>query len=171
MKRFGLIALLAIACLGTSVHSANAIGVFASWWDANDADDKGFGGGIRSKTQIVPMIALDTRVSWIKFDDSDINLFPIEAAGILKLGMLYAGLGGGYYIFDAEPSVENNFGWFVCGGIEIALSSFGVFGEVKWTSLSADFDDVDVDLGDVPTEVKADGWGINAGVMFGIPGM
>jgi hypothetical protein len=172
MKRFCIFALAAMLALGALVPSAHAIGVMASWWNMDDASDDGFGVGLRSKTQIVPMVAIDTRVSWIKFSDPDVNVFPIEATGLLKLGMLYAGLGAGYYIFDADGAdLDNNFGWYVLGGVDVGLSSFSIFGEVKWTMLSTDIKDVDPNLGDVPTKLDADGIGINLGVMIGIPGV
>ena len=115
----------------------------------------------------------------IKFSDPvDMNVFPIEATGILQLGMIYGGIGAGYYIFDADnievPSrsadLKNAFGWYLVGGIELSLSSFGVFGELKWTMLSPDIDGVDPSIDDVPTSLDADGLGLNVGVMFGIPG-
>lgn len=173
MKRICLILLVAMFATIAAAPSANAIGVMASWWQIDESSDDGFGGGLRSKTQIVPMVAIDTRVSWIKFGDSiDMDVFPIEATGILKLGMIYAGIGAGYYIFSADDvDLENAFGWYLVGGIELSLSSFGVFGEIKWTMLSPDVEGVDPDIDDVPTELDADGMGFNVGVMFGVPGM
>lgn len=172
MKRFCIAALVAIIGLAAITPSAHAIGVMASWWNMDEGNDDGFGFGLRSKVQIIPLISFDTRASWIKFNDADLNVFPIEATGMVKLGMLYAGLGGGYYIFDADNAdVDNNFGWYLVGGIDISVSSFGVFGEVKWTMLEADIKDVDPNLGDVPTSLDADGIGFNLGVMFGLPGM
>jgi hypothetical protein len=172
MNRICTIALAAMLSLGAAVPSAHAFGVMASWWNIDETNDDGFGAGIRSKTQIVPMVAIDTRVSWINFSDAETNVFPIEATGILKLGMLYAGLGVGYYIFDADGAdLDNNFGWYLVGGIDVGIGKFGVFGEVKWTMLSTDIKGIDPNLDDVPTELDADGIGFNAGVMFGVPGM
>jgi hypothetical protein len=172
MKRICSILLVTLVALGAAVPQAHAFGVMASWWNIDETNDDGFGGGLRSKTQIVPMIAFDTRISWIHFGDSSTDVFPIEATGLLKLGMLYAGIGAGYYIFNGgEVELDNNFGWYLVGGIELSVSKFGVFGEVKWTSLSADIKDVDPSLGDVPTELDADGIGFNVGVMMGLPGM
>jgi hypothetical protein len=172
MKRITLILLVAIFAIGTAAPSANAIGVMASWWQIDESSDDGFGAGLRSKMKIVPMVAFDTRVSWIKFgDEVDMNVFPLEATGILQLGMVYGGIGAGYYIFDGDNiDLKNAFGWYLVGGIELGLSSFGVFGELKWTMLSPDIDGVDPSLDDVPTELDADGMGFNVGVMFGIPG-
>lgn len=172
MKRICSVLLVTLFALGAAVPQAHAIGIMASWWNMDEANDDGFGGGLRTKTQIIPMVAIDTRISWINFSDAETNVFPIEATGILKLGMLYAGLGVGYYIFDADGAdLDNNFGWYLVGGIEVGLSKFGVFGEVKWTQLSTDISGVDPDLGDVPTELDADGIGFNIGVMLGVPGM
>ncbi|HEX6791515.1 MAG TPA: hypothetical protein VF247_09415 [Candidatus Krumholzibacteria bacterium] len=172
MKRFCIAALVALAGITAITPSAHAIGVMASWWNIDEANQDGFGFGLRQKTQIVPLISIDTRASWIKFSDADLQVFPIEVTGMVRLGMLYAGLGGGYYIFDADQGdLDNNFGWYLVGGIDISVSKFGVFGEVKWTQLSADYKDVDPNLSDVPTSLEADGIGFNLGVMFGVPGM
>jgi hypothetical protein len=170
MKRIACAALAALLGVAVVTPSAHAIGVMASWWSMDDEDQDGFGGGIRSKTQIVPLVAIDTRLSWINFSDGDLNVFPIEATGLLKLGMLYAGLGGGYYVFDADYDVDNAFGWYLVGGIELGVGKFGLFGEFKYTMLSADI------TGPFPDDVnsatlEADGIGVNVGVMFGIPMM
>jgi hypothetical protein len=171
MKRFCVAAMVAVLALAAMAPSAHAIGIMASWWNMDEANEDGFGVGLRSKMQIIPLIAIDTRASWIKFSDADLNVYPLEATGIVKLGMLYAGIGAGYYIFDAdEGDLENNFGWYLVGGIDIGLGGFGVFGEVKWTMLSADIEGVDPDIDDVPTSLEADGIGFNLGVMFGLPG-
>ena len=172
MKRLFVVAVVAMLGLAAITPSAHAIGVMASWWNIDEANEDGFGLGLRSKTQIIPLVAIDTRVSWIKFSDADLQVFPIEATGILSLGMAYAGIGAGYYIFDADQGdLDNNFGWYLVGGIELGLSKFGVFGEIKWTQLSADYKDVDPNLQDVPTSLEADGIGFNVGVMLGVPGM
>jgi hypothetical protein len=166
MKRFSLAALIALATLGAFSTGAHANqGIYATWWNLDSNNDDGFGFGFRSKIQVMPLFSFDTRVSWIKFDESDMNVFPIEATGMLKIGMLYAGAGVGYYFFDSNNfDVDNNFGWYALGGVDISVGSFGVFGEVKWTSLSTDVSNVSV-----PTSLDADGLAFNLGVMFGIP--
>ena len=170
MKRICIIALLAMVTLGTAVPRAHALGVFASWWNMNDANEDGFGFGIRQKIKLAPIISLDTRASYINFNDSDLKVFPLEATGLVSLGLFYGGLGVGYYIFDVggdEFSIDNNFGWYLVGGVEIGAGPVGVFGEIKWTSLSADFSDVKPNL-DIPSSLDADGVGFNVGVTFGI---
>ena len=164
MKRLLVTAMLVMAGLGTMAPSAHAFGVFGAWWDAEDASDGGLGFGIRSQTRIVPLVSIDTRISWIKFSDDDFSVYPIEVTGMLKLGMLYAGVGVGYYFFSDD--LENDFGWYLVGGIDIGAGPVGIFGEVKWTSLSTDIKNAAP-----PESLSADGIGINVGVMFGVPGM
>lgn len=171
MKRICIIALLAMVTLGTAVPRAHALGAFASWWNMDQENSDGFGFGIRQKIKLAPLFAIDTRASYINFNDADVNVYPLEATGLVSLGLFYGGVGVGYYIFDSSAdgySFDNNFGWYLSGGIEINAGPVGVFGEIKWTSLSADVKDVDPNLNNVPTSIDADGMGFLVGVMFGI---
>jgi hypothetical protein len=140
MKRF-ILALFTVTLLGTSFHDARAIGAFVSWWNMDAANEDGFGGGLRQPIKIIPILSIDTRASWVNFSDSDVNVFPLEAVGIVSLGLLYGGLGVGYYIFDADPSIENSFVPHLAGVAQLTGAS--VFGEVKWT-VSGDFENIDV---------------------------
>jgi hypothetical protein len=165
MKRICIIALLAVVALGAASPNAQALGVFASWWNMDEANEDGFGFGVRQKVSFTPLLAVDTRASWVSFSDADLNVFPLEASGLVSLGLFYGGIGLGYYIFDSDGGdLENNFGWFLVGGIEIALAKVGVFGEVKWTQLETDFENIDPNLQNVPTSLNADGVGFNLGV-------
>lgn len=185
MKRWSLIAMLFVLAAGAAVPTgarANQ-GIYGIWWDAKDTSDDGLGFGFRSKVQVAPLFAFDTRVSWIRFSDDHMNVIPIEATGMLKLGMVYAGAGVGYYVFDVsnnheEPlapvvpgtpesraqlnDVDNNFGWYAVAGIDIAAGPVGIFGEVKWMQLSAD---ARTETG--PITLDANGLGFNLGAMFG----
>jgi hypothetical protein len=170
MKRVCVAALVALLGIAVVTPSAHAVGVMASWWQIDEENQDGFGGGLCSRVMFAPMIGMDTRASWISFSGADMNVFPIEATGILKLGMLYGGIGVGYYVFDAdEADLDNNFGWYLVAGIDVGVGKFGVFGELKWTQLSTDIEGVDPDLDDVPTSLEADGIGFNVGLNFGIP--
>jgi len=163
MKRICIIALLAMVALGTSTPRAHALGVMASWWNMDEANEDGFGFGVRQKTSFTPLLAIDTRASWVAVDR--LNVFPLEASGLVSLGLFYGGVGLGYYIFDADTGdPDNNFGWFLVGGIEISLAKVGVFGEIKWTQLETDFNDIDPNLSNAPTSLNADGVGFNLGV-------
>jgi hypothetical protein len=162
MKRICVAAMVAMVALGAVTTGARANqGIFATWWDANDTRDNGLGLGFRSKVPIAPLVSFDTRIGWVRFSDDGINLFPTEATGMLKLGMLYAGAGVGYYIFSGAD-LKNSFGWYALGGIDISVGSLGIFGEVKWNKLSTDVENV-------PKSVDVGGIAVNAGVMFGVP--
>lgn len=167
MKRSCVVALVALLALGSVTTGARANqGVYATWWNAHDTSDDGLGIGFRSKVPINALLAFDTRVGWVRFSDGDFNLIPMEATGLLKLGMVYAGVGGGYYIFNGAD-VKNNFGWYALGGIEVGVRSMGIFGEVKWISLSTDFDSPPPGTGS--PSLDAGGWSVNLGVMFDVP--
>jgi hypothetical protein len=186
MKRFSFAVLLTVsAILLTHVPAAHAFGIMGSWWNIDKADEDGWGGGIRQEIPLLPWgwgdhdttadaeealirLSLDTRASYFRFSDSDLNVIPLEVGGMIGLGVLYAELGGGYYIMDADYDVQNDWGWFALAGVMLGRGATGLFGEVKWTSLTADINNVDVDLGDVPNSLDADGVGINVGISFGI---
>ena len=165
MKRISIIVFAALV-LCSSFQSAHALGVMASWWKMDDTNENGFGFGLRERVKIVPLIGIETRASWINFSDADMNVFPLEAAGVATLGLFYGGIGVGYYIFDAD--LENSFGWFVLAGVDVGLGGFGLFGDLQWRDLSADFEDVDPNLSNVPTSLDAAGVGFNVGVTFGL---
>lgn len=165
MKRIS-IAVFAALILCSSFQSANALGVMASWWQVDESSDNGFGAGLRHRIQVIPLIGIDMRASWIDFGDADFSVFPLEAAGVVSLGPFYAGIGAGYYLFDSP--LDDAFGWYVLGGAEIALGGFGIFGDLMWRDLSADYDNVDPDLSNVPTSIDAAGVGFNLGITFGL---
>lgn len=168
MKRISIIVFAALV-LCSSFQSAHALGVMASWWQMDEASEDGFGFGLRERVPIIPMVGIETRASWLNFSDSDLNVFPLEAAGVVTLGLFYGGIGVGYYIFDAKDvELENNFGWFVLAGVEVGLGGFGLFGDIQWRDLSSDIEGVDPNLSNVPTSLDAAGVGFNVGVNFGL---
>lgn len=180
MKRLYVAVLFASLAMAAVAPRAHAFGIMGSWWKLNDSSEDGWGGGLRQQIPLIPpkssdsedalvRLGLDTRASYFRFSDADMNVIPLELGGMVQLGIIYAELGGGYYIFDANDfEVDNNWGWYVLGGVNIGRGAKGLFAEVKWTSLTADLKNVDVDLGDVPTSLDADGVGINVGINFGI---
>jgi hypothetical protein len=180
MKRLLVAAVFAFIALMVVAPHAHAFGIMGSWWNMKDQSEDGWGGGLRQEIPLIPFkghesedalvrLALDTRASYFRFKDAELNVIPLEIGGMVELGMIYAELGGGYYIFDADHvNVDNNGGWYVLGGVMLGRGAKGLFGEVKYTGLTADINDVKVDLGEVPKSIKADGVGINVGVSFGI---
>jgi len=167
MKRTGICALLMFTLLAVATPPAHAIGLFASWWNIDQSNDDGFGFGIRQAVPLTKLFAINTDATWLKFGDSETNVFPLEAAGVARLGLFYGGLGVGYYIFDAKAGdVDNNFGWYATAGVNLNLTKFGVFGEFKYRKLSADINDVKPGSG-LPTSIDADGMGFDVGVTLG----
>jgi hypothetical protein len=164
------IAMVATLALSAIAPSAHAMGVMASWWNIDKSNKDGFGFGIQNKFNITPLFSFDTRASWIKFKDPDTDVFPIEATGMVNIALFYAGVGVGYYIFNTSgaTSLDNNFGWYGVGGAHFGLGPVGVFGEIKYTKLSADLKGVDPSIKNVPTSLDADGIGFNVGVSFGM---
>jgi len=178
MKRFLVAAAFAFTALIFSAPHAHAIGVMGCWWNMQDTSDDGWGGGLRQEIGLIPpkenedalvRLSLDTRASYFRFKDAELNVIPLEVGPEIQLGILYAELGGGYYIFDADHyDIDNAWGWYALGGVMIGRGATGLFGEVKWTSLTSDIHNVNVDLGDIPNSINADGVGINVGLSFGI---
>lgn len=164
MKRIS-IAVFAAIILCSTVRNANALGIMASWWQVSESSDDGFGVGLRERIQLIPLVGIDVRASWIDFGE-DFSVYPLEAAGVVSLGPFYAGIGAGYYLFDSP--LDDAFGWYVIGGAEIALGGFGVFGDLMWRDLSPDYEGVDASLDDVPTSLDAAGVGFNLGISFGL---
>src|SRR5262245_9752480 len=62
MKRLCFVALLAFSGLVLPSVSAHAFGIFGSWWNIDDTDIEGWGGGIRQEIPLLP---------WGKEDDDD----------------------------------------------------------------------------------------------------
>jgi hypothetical protein len=54
MKRLCFVALLAFSGLVLPSVSAHAFGIFGSWWNIDDTDVDGWGGGIRQEIPILP---------------------------------------------------------------------------------------------------------------------
>ncbi|HKW15305.1 MAG TPA: hypothetical protein VJS69_12530 [Candidatus Krumholzibacteria bacterium] len=173
MKHIGIAVFGALLALSTLAPAAHAVqGIYGTMWEPKDTDGKGYGFGFRSTLRVNPYISFDTRASWVKFKDDDLNVIPIEATAMLKLGMVYTGIGGGYYVFDSNNNVDldNNFGWYALAGIDVPAGPVGVFAEVKWLELSTDGH---ITGGVAPASgsstsahLEANGLGFNIGVMF-----
>ena len=149
--------------LTAGVTSADAVGVFAQWQDANDMDS-GFGFGVKHKFQIIPVIAIEARASWLHYDGSKgfatTDLFPLEAVGRAKLGLFYGGIGLGYYIATGDPlALKNSLGYSFLAGAEFTLFGLGAFAEGRYLLLEPDEKNIGGtrDMG---------GFGVNVGVVL-----
>ena len=169
MKRIVSV-LLAVVMVGSAVSNAHAIGAYMSWWKPDKIDDQGFGAGLRMPIKIIPILSVDARASWINFSDNDMNVYPVEAIGIVTLGIFYGGLGLGYYFFDSSNDayeVKDSVGWNVVLGATLGLQKLNIFGEAKWTDLEADVEALGTNVSP-PNSLDAAGVGFNLGLMFGL---
>jgi len=138
MKRLALFLILVAATTTVIAPAAQAVGVYAAYWNPTKSSDSGRGAGLKFNSSFTPLIGMDARVSYIAFNDTDVNVTPIEATGTVKLGTLYAGLGFGYYMFSGDNNIDNDWGWYLLAGINILPGPLGVFGEFKWQFLEPD---------------------------------
>lgn len=184
MKKLVLIMLGVLVACGTTVEANNGWGLFASYWDPKDGDGA-VGPGIKLSIEMVPAIQMGLRVSY--FDDigkdrrgADVQLqaIPVEADLVLNIPVmetskLYAGLGLGYYMFDADVKLADGtkpdadagdkVGYYFIAGAEMGVQEFAaLFAEVKYTVVKADDIKVGVDGLD---NGKLDGVGVNLGLM------
>ena len=116
-----LVAMLALVVGGCSHGSGVEFAAFGSTLNSDDLGD-GYGGGAKLELNPVDMISVDARAGVIHFDDSGINMFPLEAAGLLNFPLLfehvvpYVGAGVGYYLFDGAD-LDDEVGFFPLAGL------------------------------------------------------
>jgi hypothetical protein len=147
--------------IGALAPAAHAADVYGIWWMPDDSDDDGWGVGLREKRPLSPLLSYDLRTSWVSFSTPDANMFPLEGTVMARLGMLYVGAGGGYYIVTGDNGIENDIGWYFLAGVELLPGPMQIFGEVKWQNLSPD-----VEGGG---SVNLDALVIHAGVSVNMP--
>jgi opacity protein-like surface antigen len=164
-----LLAMLAIIAAGCAHGSGLELGAFGSSLDSDDLGD-GYGGGAKLEWNPIDLVSVDARASWIHFDDTEINMFPLELAGLVNLALLgerivpYVGAGVGYYLFD-ESDLDNEVGFFPLVGLEIGLQRISLLVEARWLLLEADVDSAKDELADL-TEADIDGFGVNLGLLI-----
>jgi hypothetical protein len=174
MKGFvGVAALVALALAGGGCSHGSGVefGAFGSSLDSDDLGD-GYGGGAKLELNPIDPISVDARASWIHFDDVDVDMVPLEAAGLVNFPMFfehvvpYVGVGAGYYLFDGdEADLDDEVGFFPLAGLEIGLHSVSVLVEARWLFLETDVDSAEAELRNL-LEADVDGLGVNAGLLF-----
>ncbi|HPC95256.1 MAG TPA: outer membrane beta-barrel protein [Sedimentisphaerales bacterium] len=165
------LAVLALAGTGCSTGSGLECGVFGSSLDSDDLGE-GYGGGAKVEINPIDILSIDARASWIHFDDTHVDMIPLEAAALLNFPILfehivpYIGAGGGYYFFDAdEADLDDEVGFFPLAGLEIGFHKVSILAEARWLFLEADVDSAEEELENI-TEADVDGLGINVGLLF-----
>jgi len=166
-----LAAMLALVTGGCSHGSGVEFGMFGASLDSEDLGD-GYGGGAKLELNPVDMVSVDVRASWIHFDDTAIDMVPLEAAALLNFPLLfehvvpYIGAGVGYYLFDGDGAdLDDQVGFFPLAGLEIGLHNVSVLAEARWLFLETDIDNAKGELRNI-TEADVDGVGANIGLLF-----
>jgi hypothetical protein len=166
-----LMVVLAVAAGGCITGSGLEAGVYGSSRDLDDLGD-GYGGGGKLELNIFDVVSVDGRAGWIRFDDTEIDMVPLEIAALVNAPVLfesivpYVGGGVGYYMFEGDGGdLDDNEGWFATAGLEAGLPNISIFGEVRWQYLEADVTDGEGSLAGVGT-ADLDGPGINVGLLI-----
>jgi hypothetical protein len=166
---------LAIGLTGCQCAKAEAVGLdigaFGSYLDSDDMGEA-YGAGAKLKLNLTELFAIDVRGSYLEFDDTNVEMIPVEGALLLQLPLgdsltLYGGGGVGYYFFDSDVAeLDDAVGYFPVAGLEISFGDIKLFGEVRWLFLNTDVDTAGDELeglvdGD---EADVDGLGVNVGL-------
>ena len=166
-----LAATLSLIVGGCSHGSGVEFGAFAASLDSDDLGE-GYGGGAKLELNPIDMVSVDARASWVHFDNTHIDMIPLEAAGLFNFSMFwehfvpYIGAGVGYYMFDGNGAdLDDEVGFFPLAGLEIGLQSFSFMAEARWLFLETDVEGANQELRNL-TEADADGLGVNLGVIF-----
>jgi hypothetical protein len=158
MKRVaaGLVVLLMVV---TMAPQAQAIAPFLSWWNPEYADDS-FGVGLRQTAVRPAFLSVETRISWysLDFPGDNANIFPIEAALLAKVAVVYGGVGGGFYPINRD--LKDKFGYFGVVGVGIDFTKIGIFGELKYTVL-------ETETKNLGAKIDLEGPAISVGVKIG----
>ena len=149
MKRLVLmIGLMVVMCVAAT--QAHALGLFGAWQNASDLDS-GFGIGATAPVGL-GLIRIDPRVSWYNYGDSDVNVFPLDCAAEIDLGLFYGGLGASYYIIDSD--ISDRWGFFALAGVKIKLTKITLFADLIWRG------------SDTLDSIDFSGGGLNVGIIF-----
>lgn len=150
MTRTVLLIVLVMVMVGGLAVQSQAIGLFAAWQNAKDLNS-GFGIGATMPIDL-GLLRIDPRASWYNYGDRDVNVFPLDIAGEIDLGIVYGGLGVSYYIIDSD--IENRWGYFALAGVKFSLGAVTLFGDLIWRG------------SDTLESIDFDGGGLNVGVVF-----
>jgi hypothetical protein len=163
---------LALLVAGGTVQADNEWGVFGSVWSPADGAT-GSGGGIKAGLEMVDRVQLDIRYSVVNnLEDGDVfrdlDVQPLEFGLAFSIPVSpsfepYIGVGLGYYFFDADPGVDDEWGFTTSLGAEWILSRSGAsYGETV-TALFVEGMYRTVE----PDGIDLSGFGAQAGLLIG----
>lgn len=174
VKGFLALALIVVMCMvagGCSTGSGIEAAAYGSALNSDDLGD-GYGGGVKLEFNPIDIISIDGRAGYLRFGDTDIDMFPFEVAGLLNFPILfervvpYVGVGAGYYLFEGDGAdIDAEIGYFPVAGLEIGFHKFSLMGEVRYLFLSPEADDGNGPLETV-TDPDVDGLGANIGLLW-----
>lgn len=169
-----------VILLAATPGLAASFGFQGAYWDTKDADH-GFGGGIRSGSDLGRSLSLDFAATY--FD----NLAPSSASGAklrvapFDVGLSfrvptdaglqpYLGGGASYYWLDSNlGSIKDEVGWYAKAGFEIGRGTGPhFFAEAMYRDVSGTIKRRDEALPDVSSKVNLQlrGLGANAGLLW-----
>lgn len=172
MKRLGIAAtaaqlgvLAAATGAGGQILDISANGS-ATYWDTEDFG-AAYGGQIGLEIAFVDWFSAEARTGYLRADDHDLNIVPLEIMGTFRLSLLdiiepYGGLGAGrYFLSSDEVSTKDREALFPLVGMDVHLptTKITLFAEARWMFFT---DDVSSDLPDS----DLDGLAFSAGVSW-----
>ncbi len=159
---------LCAVLFSTTLAEAKILGVelggYAVYQDSKDIGE-GYGGATL-KLRLIEFVSVSARASYVKFDDFDVSMTPVELVGIVEIPILmlrpYIGLGAGYYFFNGDDvSYSDEPGIFPLLGFQVnLLKKVGVFVEGRYLFLESDRSD------GATGSATLDGLGVNLGLSF-----
>lgn len=174
VKGFLILAVMAAVCVaagGCSTGSGIETAVYGSALDSDDLGT-GYGGGVKLELNPIDILSIDGRAGYVRFDDTDIHMFPLEAALLLNFPLFfervvpYVGVGAGYYFFEGDGAdIDAQIGYFPVAGLEIGLHKFSLLAEARYLFLRPDADDGTGPLENI-TDPEIDGLGANVGLLL-----
>lgn len=173
-RRLSSLAVAVMLALGGAAwarDSGTEFAVFGSYLDS-DTFDEGVGGGAKLEFNPIDWLSVDARVSWITFSSPSVDMIPLEMAFLVNLPLAneqivpYAGVGAGYYIFNADGfEVDDDVGFFPVAGLEFGTGDVSFLVEARWLFLQPDLSGATGALANL-SEADLDGVGVNAGLLF-----
>ncbi|MFP4351976.1 MAG: hypothetical protein ACLFRP_08235 [Puniceicoccaceae bacterium] len=146
------------------------IGGYGSWLKPEDLD-KGYGGGVVARGQLLEFLGVDARAGYFSFSDPDVDMVPVEASLMLRLPLpvvsLFAGAGGGYYQFSGEKGFDlgDEAGAFGNLGVEGTLGDWKLFFEWRYQLLEPTVDSAGGGFAK-GEEIDFSGYGFSLGVLY-----
>ena len=145
MRRFVLVLLGAVLLTAGAASAVDfQLGPVVGYGD--DDGENFYHLGLRGVVGFTDWLGLDLRASaalWT--EDTGERLYPLEIGPVFRLKLEkvtpYVGGGIGYYIFDSDADlvVDDDFGFYLMGGLEVPVSDqLSFFAEARYTNVESE---------------------------------